>query len=436
MIILVDLSYFTLFFRKSMPRNYVKKKIQKYTQLDVDNAINEYQNTQISIYVAAKKYDIPVTTLFDKIKANHVLKIGRPQAIALDQEQVLANGHAVMEKWGFGLSRKETLELVANYVTKNNLITPFPNNEPGPDWFLNFKKRHRLSIKKAQPVEHSRKKMTDPFVIHEYFEMLHNTLVELNLFDKSHLIWNLDETSLCLDPTKTKVVGAINKPCSRTTFGSGRENVTVLVAASAAGQKISPLIIFKGKNIWNQWMADSNHYDFELAYAASPKGWIEGPIFLNYLKNVLFPSLGTERPVLIIYDGHSTHVNLDVVHLAIQNDITILKLPPHTSHLLQPLDVAVFKSFKCKWDEKLVAWQRHNVGTKMPKNVFAQTFGDTWQETCPNVIKTGFKKQEYIHSMLMLFLKINMTQLLLKDLPENKWRKMLILNRYERCVLM
>ncbi|CAH2097611.1 unnamed protein product [Euphydryas editha] len=111
--------------------------------------------------------------------------------------------------------------------------TPFKNNVPGPDWFINFRKRHRLSIKKAQAVEFVRRKMTDPFVIAEYFDLLENTLRDFNLFESPQVIWNLDETSMCLDPSRTKVVGQINKPCARTTHGTGKENITVLTGASA-----------------------------------------------------------------------------------------------------------------------------------------------------------------------------------------------------------
>lgn len=52
----------------------------------------------------------------------------------------------VMEKHGFGLTRKETLQLVGQYVTDNNIQTPFKDNIPGKDWFIEFKKRHRFSI--------------------------------------------------------------------------------------------------------------------------------------------------------------------------------------------------------------------------------------------------------------------------------------------------
>ena len=50
------------------------------------------------------------------------------------------------------------------------------------------------------------------------------------------------------------------------------------------------------------------------------------------------------RPVLLIEDGHSSHISLDVIGLAPDNGIHLLCLPAHTTHLLQPLDVSVFKS--------------------------------------------------------------------------------------------
>ena len=39
-------------------------------------------------------------------------------------------------------------------------------------------------------------------------------------------------------------------------------------------------------------------------------------------------------------------MNLDVIDLCRQKDIILFCLPPHMTHTLQPLDVAVFKSLK------------------------------------------------------------------------------------------
>ena len=52
---------------------------------------------------------------------------------------------------------------------------------------------------------------------------------------------------------------------------------------------------------------------------------------------------------LMIYDGHPSHLNYDTIKHAWINNVTTLKLPPHTTDLLQPVDVSVFKSLKDKW---------------------------------------------------------------------------------------
>ncbi|XP_026728980.1 uncharacterized protein LOC113498807 [Trichoplusia ni] len=381
-----------------MPRKYYRKSLRAttYTQEDLNAALESIAKGEKSQYAAAKHYRIPVSTLNDRIKGKTRIKsqtLGRPTAIPDEIEVRLANALIILEKWGFGLSRVEIINLVEEFIKLNEIATPFRNGRPGSDWLYNFRKRHGLSIKKPQPIEHVRRQMTDPFIIEEYFNLLEKVLLDLDLVNRPSQVWNLDETSVSLDPSKTKVVGKIGKASSRTTFGTGKENITVLTAVNANGVKLTPLIVFKGKYVWNQWIADvKNEYGFELAYAASKKGWMETDIFRNYMEKVFIPNLGDERPVLLIYDGHGSHVDISVVELATRNGVTILKLPPHTSHLLQPLDVCVFKSFKTRWDAKLVEWQRHNVGVKLPKKEFSKLFAKIWHEINPEIIRNGFKK--------------------------------------------
>lgn len=57
-----------------------------------------------------------------------------------------------MEKYGFGLTRKELTETVGQYVTAKAVNNPLKNGVPGEDWFLLLKKRHNISVKKPQPV--------------------------------------------------------------------------------------------------------------------------------------------------------------------------------------------------------------------------------------------------------------------------------------------
>jgi hypothetical protein len=72
-------------------------------------------------------------------------------------------------------------------------------------------------------------------------------------------------------------------------------------------------------------------------------GW-KNKFFYNYFEKSFIKSTNPipENPVLLIYNGHSSHVDLKLIDTAIKNNVTIMLLLPHSSHLLQPLDLAVF----------------------------------------------------------------------------------------------
>lgn len=208
------------------------------------------------------------------------------------------------------------------------------------------------------------------------------------------MIWNLDETNFCSDPSKTKIVGKKGAKATRTTSTSGRENTSVLFACNANGDKAPPLIIFKGKQIWTHIVPPEGKGFPGTTYAATPNGWMQSDVFENYFQNSFLQTIGNERPVVLIYDGHATHVGIKVIHMAIDAGVTIIKLPPHNTHILQPLDLSVMKSVKAKWDPALVFWQRKHIGQKLPKSEFSIILGQIWSETPREVIINGFRKAE------------------------------------------
>ncbi|KAE9523029.1 hypothetical protein AGLY_016660 [Aphis glycines] len=314
--------------------------------------------------------------------------MGRPTALETATESKLAGLLKVINKYGYGLSRKEVLNLVGNYVISCNIKTPFRNGYPDEDWWFGFSKRQQLSIKKPQIVEHTRKKACDPFLIYGYFDLLWKTLVELNLIHRPDRVWNLDETSFCHDPSKTKIVGGIGISTTRTTHGSGRDNTSVLMACSAIDQKGPPLIIFKGKSVWDKWVGETSIFP-GTTYAATTNGWMEKEVFYNYFEKSFIKSTNPtpENPVLLIYDGHSSHVDLKLIDTAIKNNVTIMLLPPHSSHLLQPLDLAVFKSIKNEWDKILCS-----CGQKLPKSELPKIICNIWTKLDSQIIKNGFRK--------------------------------------------
>jgi hypothetical protein len=109
--------------------------------------------------------------------------------------------------------------------------------------------------------------------------------------------------------------------------------------------------------------------------------------FLEFLKMV------KERPLILIFDGHKTHISLPLIKLGQDNQVSILKLPSHTTSLLQPLDVACFKPLKNAWDNRLLQFQRDNNFRQLGKSEMVDLICDVWNIGLnPANIKAGFLK--------------------------------------------
>ena len=167
----------------------------------------------------------------------------------------------------------------------------------------------------------------------------------------------------------------------------GEKTQQFSVASTLQGQ-FFPLIIFKGKSVWSTWTSDDALPD--TSYAATERGWMTADVFYNWFKGQFILSVGQERPVLLLVDGRGSHLSLQVVQLAMNENITILKLPPHTTHMLQALDVGVFKAFKTTYDQRLTKWARKNVGEKLQKADFVKMISEIWKQADPVLIQKTF----------------------------------------------
>lgn len=54
-------------------------------------------------------------------------------------------------------------------------------------------------------------------------------------------------------------------------------------------------------------------------------------------------------PMLLLMDGHRTHSIESTLEIFRQNNIFVEFFPPHTSHVIQPLDVSLFNAYKAAW---------------------------------------------------------------------------------------
>jgi len=56
--------------------------------------------------------------------------------------------------------------------------------------------------------------------------------------------------------------------------------------------------------------------------------------------------------MLLIFDGHGSHVTDWIIELAVGNNVDLFLLLAHTMHMCQPLDISVFSPGQKAWAQQ------------------------------------------------------------------------------------
>jgi hypothetical protein len=76
---------------------------------------------------------------------------------------------------------------------------------------------------------------------------------------------------------------------------------------------------------------------------------MDGELFLLWFTKVFLPNSPADKPRLLIMDNHESHLTLALVDQAKANNVELFCLPPHTTHIYQPLDVGMFRPLKAQF---------------------------------------------------------------------------------------
>ena len=153
--------------------------------------------------------------------------------------------------------------------------------------------------------------------------------------------------------------------------GEKGETVSVIACCSATGVFLPPLIIFnrirRKQELADGLPSGSEFYITESGYAQTVTFRASVQFFCKHK-----PAGNT----LLIMDGHRSHVDYKALSIAVDNDITILLLPAHTSHELQPLDKSVFKALNSAFYSQCKTWHSVHLGRALTKITFHQVFSE------------------------------------------------------------
>lgn len=376
-----------------MPRNHKRKPATRryadYTEETLAEALSVIKSKSMSLRETSKKYKISLGTLSRKLKKKNMNKYGRPTVLTEQEEQKIVEGLQVVGEWGFPLTTTDLQLVVQSYLDScGRSERRFTQNRPGRDWVFHFRNRHpELSNRLAENIKRSRAEVSEE-TITRYFENLGSALDGLPP-DK---IINYDESNLSDDPGRSKVLVRKGTKHSERCLDSSKMSTSIMVACSASGILLPPYIIYKAEHLYDSW---TERGPKGARYNRTKSGWMDARVFEDWFDSIIIPHFKKldPGPKALIGDNLSSHISQNVIEKCRENNIRFILLPPNSTHLCQPLDVAFFRPMKAAWRKQLLEWKLSNKGG-IPKAQFPSLLRktlDKLSDSQTQIIQSGFR---------------------------------------------
>jgi DDE superfamily endonuclease/Tc5 transposase DNA-binding domain len=327
-----------------MPRSYqeIEKRVQQ--------ALDHYErSSEPNLAHSASLFDVPYHRLHRRAKGipSRITVGGYNKALTDDQEKALCQWIDQLDDLGFPL-RAAALTSSANSLLRNahDPTLPDPPRTVGPNWARRFLKRHpEYTCRKRKPLSKKRKDSHDPQDIREWYRRLENKIKEHGIQPQD--IYNMDETGFRIG------VGRAHSVITRYRSGrqyladpDNRDYITSIECICADGTALPSCLVLKGAIIQERFIVDQ--LDESTLLATSETGYSNDMINIEWIahfdEHTRLKTIGAFR--LLILDGFTSHIEYEFIQFCNTKKIIPFTLPPHTSHLLQPLDVVVFQPLK------------------------------------------------------------------------------------------
>lgn len=378
-----------------------KTNRQEWSEENMKKAIDMVSNRECGYLKAAKLCNVPKSTLERRVKGKN--KISKDSLKGLGsrlvtfnptQETELVRFITNMETMMFGLTTDSVRRLAYQFAVQNNIPHHFSNvkKKAGWHWLQNFLKRNRLSLRIPEATSAARARSFNQINVSKFFDLL-EPLQQKNNYSPSR-IYNVDETGVTTVQGRPSKVIAFKgrKQVGSLTSAERGTLCTAVICMNAAGSYIPPMLIFPRVRMKAEFL---NGAPPETICACHPTGWMQLDLFEKWFDHFLkFSGASADSPTLLILDGHKTHTqNLNVIEKARKYSVTILCLPPHCSHRMQPLDVSCMAPLSTFYSQEVECFLRNHPGRVVTVYQIAEIFGKAYlRASIPSNAINGFRK--------------------------------------------
>ncbi|XP_021699997.1 uncharacterized protein LOC110676441 [Aedes aegypti] len=358
-----------------MPRTYKKpfgsRPYANFSKETLEKAVLEIQKNNVSIRDAAQKYSLCPSTVSRHLKKEGGEKrvYGGQTVLSRQDEQTLVEGLLLAAEWGMPFQRSDLKSIVKGFLDDQaRKENRFKDNTPGDDWCTFFLKRHtNLSNRLSENIKRSRAAVSKETIC-SYFENMKKSVKDV----KPELIINYDETNLTDDPGRTKVIVRRGAKHAERILDSTKTSTSAMFAGTASGILLPPFVVYKSRFLYDTWTTGGPQHT---VYGCSKSGWFDNDLFEKWFFKVALPHFkkhdpeDCQAPKILIGDNLASHLSMRVIQTCQEYNIRFVFLPPNSTHLCQPLDVAFFRPLKIKWRKVLLEYKAKFSGT-VPKHLF------------------------------------------------------------------
>lgn len=358
-----------------------------------------YTVKKASLTINSRKLNVvPRMTLNDRMHKKSPQKqpkIGRPVELSKETEEAIVKCLVLCGEYQYPMKRRDVRLLVQSYCLENGVETRWKDAKPGKDWVRSFQKRWRHVVKLRRPtnIKRTRAKVS-PEIIQAYLTNLQPNVEDV---PPSH-IFNYDETNLKDDPAAEEAFFGGGSKYFEQIKNSSKEAFSLMFCCSADGDMLPPMVVYKAASEapWGMWTEGG---PAGATYAASKSGWFDMNKFNQWFKVVFIEHIKTlprDSMKVIIGDNLAAHLSPYVTMMCEKHNIRFVFLPENSTHLLQPLDVAVFAPMKSRWRDILSEWKddcmrlNQNYAT-LPKKEFPGLLTKLMEKDYSQSIKSGFE---------------------------------------------